>query len=70
MSLAVRTFTPKLLIFVIPMKSKSTKAEKKNSTLREEILRSMVQSFKIEGIQISESNALASLKKVELSLGK
>jgi hypothetical protein len=52
------------------MKSKSKKTEKKNSPLREEILRSMLHSFKIEGIHISESNAFASLKKVELSLGK
>lgn len=52
------------------MKSKGKKSGKKNLALREEILRSMLHSFKIEGIYISESLAFASLKKVELNLGK
>ena len=52
------------------MKSKGKKSEKKDSTLREEILDSMRHSFKIEGIHISESTAQATLKKVELNLGK
>ena len=52
------------------MKPKGKKSEKKSSALREEILRSMLSSFKIEGIHIPESLAFASLKKIELSLGK
>ena len=52
------------------MKSKGTKVENKGTELRKEILHSMLNSFKIEGIHISEPKALASLKKVELSLGK
>ena len=52
------------------MKSKNKKSEKKPSNLRGEILKSMLHSFRIEGIHISESLALASLKKVELTLGK
>ena len=52
------------------MKPKVKKLEGKKSVLREEILHSMVSSFKIEGIHISESLALASLKKIELNLGK
>jgi len=52
------------------MKAKSKKSVKKGTSLREEILHSLLNSFKIEGINISETNAIASLKKVELSLGK
>jgi hypothetical protein len=52
------------------MKSKDKKPGKRNPALREEILRSMLYSFKIEGIHISESLALASLKKVEHTLEK
>ena len=51
------------------MKS-AAKKEKKTSTLRQEILRSLLASFKIEGIDIPASIAEATLKKVELSLGK
>jgi hypothetical protein len=43
---------------------------KNSESLREKILKSMVASFKIEGINISNSAAVASLKKVELNLGK
>ena len=52
------------------MKVKSKKPLNKGASLREEILHSLLNSFKIEGIHISEPKALASLKKVELSLGK
>ena len=37
---------------------------------REQILRSALASFKIEGINISAAQAQATLKKVEASLGK
>ena len=43
---------------------------KNSESLREKILKSMVASFKIEGINISNAAAAASLKKVELNLGK
>jgi hypothetical protein len=43
---------------------------KKNEKRREEILKSMIASFKIEGINISLDKALQSLKKVEINLGK
>jgi hypothetical protein len=52
------------------MKSKVKKIENKETGLRKEILHSLLNSFKIEGIHISEPKALASLKKVELSLEK
>jgi hypothetical protein len=52
------------------MKSKSKKPLRNVSNLREEILKSMLSSFKIEGIHISGSDAAAKLKKVELTLGK
>ena len=43
---------------------------KKAIPLREEILKSMLASFKIEGIIIPHDLALKALKKVEFSLGK
>jgi len=43
---------------------------KKTGKNREEILMSMIASFKIEGINISLDKALQSLKKVEISLEK
>ncbi|GAA3988805.1 hypothetical protein [Mucilaginibacter dorajii] len=52
------------------MKSKANKKTVKQNTLREDILKSMVASFKIEGIHISDQKASAALKRVELSLGK
>jgi hypothetical protein len=52
------------------MKSKANKTIKQNTSLREDILKSMVASFKIEGIHISDQKASAALKRVELSLGK
>lgn len=52
------------------MKKKPEKDFKQNKSLREQILQSMLASFKIEGINISPDLALATLKKVELNLGK
>jgi len=52
------------------MKVKPKKSEKTERSLREEILQSMIASFKIEGINISKDDASATLKKVELNLGK
>jgi hypothetical protein len=52
------------------VKSKSKKTEKTDKSLREQILQSMLDSFKIEGINIPMDSALAVLKKVELNLGK
>lgn len=51
------------------MKPKQSKAIKRE-TLREQILKSMRASFKIEGIDIPQELANAALKKIELSLGK
>ncbi|MBL0095579.1 MAG: hypothetical protein IPP46_03100 [Bacteroidetes bacterium] len=48
----------------IPKKSKDTQG------LRDEILQSLIASFRIEGIDISLSVAKETLKKVEISLGK
>jgi len=52
------------------MKSRGKKVKNKETGLRKEIFYSLLNSFKIEGIHISEPKALESLKKVELSLGK
>jgi hypothetical protein len=52
------------------MHKKAIKTSKKKQVLREQILRSMLASFKIEGISIPADLAAATLKKVELSLGK
>ena len=52
------------------MKQKDKKSAKSNIIVREEILHSMVESFRIEGIHIPEALALASLKKVQITLGK
>lgn len=51
------------------MKSSSKKPKNKHS-LREQILKSLMASFKIEGIDISLSFAEQALKKVELNPGK
>ena len=51
------------------MKSASKKASSVSS-LREQILKSMIASFKIEGIDIPLSVAEKTLKKVELNLEK
>ncbi len=52
------------------MKNVPVKPNKKDKLVREQILQSMVASFKIEGIDISADSANAALKKVELNLGK
>lgn len=46
------------------------KDQKSSVALRKEILKSVIASFKIEGIIISQRNANEVLKKVELSLEK
>ena len=48
----------------------TSKKTKKETALRAEILRSLMASFKIEGIDIPLNVAEQTLKKVELSLGK
>ena len=52
------------------MKSKVNKVIKSSRQIHEEILRSMIASFKMEGINISSDLAIATLKKVELTLEK
>jgi len=51
------------------VKSNSKKTSK-TTELREQILKSLIASFKIEGIEISNKFAEKSLKKVELKLEK
>lgn len=51
------------------MKAKQAKIKDKKIT-REQIMQSALASFRIEGINITKENALAALKKVELSLEK
>ncbi len=51
------------------MKTKETKNKDKKIS-REKIMQSAIASFRIEGIDISSEKALASLKKVEINLGK
>ena len=51
------------------MKSATKKVNETNQ-LREQILKSMIASFKIEGIDIPLSVAEKTLKRVELNLGK
>ena len=43
---------------------------KPNKPTRQEILRSMLDSFRIEGLHISEQVAAALLKKIEIRLAK
>ena len=50
------------------MKSKPERTIKKNQFLREQILKSMIASFRIEGIEISSEKAAKILEKVEVSL--
>ena len=52
------------------MKKTTGKNQKNEQSLREQILYSMIASFKIEGIEISKQVANATLKKVSVSLGK
>jgi len=49
---------------------KTTKKTNKVDSLREQILKSLIASFKIEGIEIPLNVAEQTLKKVELNLGK
>ena len=49
---------------------KSSKKSKVDKPPREEILKSLLASFKIEGIFISDQVATAMLKKLEITLGK
>ena len=51
------------------MNTKERKVKDKKPS-REQIMQSAIDSFRIEGINISKEMALATLKKVELSLGK
>ena len=48
----------------------TSKKSKQGSLLREQILKSLIASFKIEGIDIPQNVAEQALKKVELNLGK
>ena len=52
------------------MKSKSKKSADSTKSLREQILKSMLASFKIEGINIPADLAISALDKVEINLGK
>jgi len=52
------------------MKPQSTNIANKDKFVRKQILRSMLASFKIEGIIIPEDAARATLKKIELTLEK
>ena len=61
---------PALNAYFYIVKNKSKKVLKADHSLREQILQSMMASFKIERINIPIDVALASLKKVELNLGK
>ena len=55
--------------YICSMTTKQKKDIAKSST-REQILRSAMASFRIEGIHITTEQAFASLKKVETKLGK
>lgn len=53
------------------MKRETSKVSKKDkASTREQILLSMLASFKIEGINIPTDLANATLKKIEVTLGK
>jgi hypothetical protein len=52
------------------MKIKQDYKQKKASLLREQIMESMLASFKIEGISISRESAISALKRIEFSLEK
>jgi len=49
---------------------KSSKRSKLDKSKREEILKSLLASFKIEGIDIPAQVAAAALKKLDLNPGK
>lgn len=52
------------------MNKKSKNSGQDKTSLREKILKSMVASFKIEGINISEEAAASALKRIALNLEK
>lgn len=53
------------------MKRETSKVNKKDkASTREQILKSMIASFKIEGINIPADIANSTLKKIEVTLGK
>jgi hypothetical protein len=52
------------------MKNPPNKGSKSDQSLREQILNSLIASFKIEGIDISKEVANAKLKKVISGMGK
>ena len=52
------------------MKIKAKKQLQNKADVREQVMRSMVASFKIEGISISAEKATKSLEKVSAKLGK
>jgi len=60
----------KILPIFTFMKGKSKKSADSTKSLREQILESMLASFKIEGINIPADLALSALDKVEINLGK
>lgn len=57
-------------LYIYSMKSKLKLTSNTSKILREQILNSMIASFKIEGITISDENAKEMLKKIEPTLGK
>lgn len=58
------------LIFAYIYIMKSSKKSKLDKSKREEILKSLMASFKIEGIDIPAQVAAAALKKLDLNPGK
>jgi hypothetical protein len=56
--------------YIYAVKTKQEKSPKTNKELRQEILNSMIASFKIEGINISSDFAISTLKKLEVTLEK
>jgi hypothetical protein len=43
---------------------------KKETSIREQIMNSAIDSFRLEGIKIPKSKAIKTLRKVEITLGK
>jgi hypothetical protein len=68
--LLVKELAPFCTILYIYVMKSTSKKSKKGKSLRSEILRSLIASFKIEGIDIPLTVAEQTLKKVELSLEK
>jgi|GEM_PF-1686093 len=50
------------------VKTRPNKEAKLNKALRQDILKAMIASFKIEGVTISAKDATSTLKKIEASL--